>query len=243
MSLLKDFENKLESLFEGFFAKSFRSGLHPLEIAKKLTRTMEENKMVSVSRVYAPNSYTVFVSPRDKQKLTAFEAGLKLELQEFLKSKAKEEGLTILGTPEIEIVDRKELALGEIKVESKLITPQGLPADRQAGLPDDEDASPEPEELGPSRASLVSLGDPGEVFPLVKDTVTIGRLESNDIVVDDPEVSRVHAEIRRSKGQFVLVDLGSTNGTLVGKRRVQAERLKHKDVLSLGKTDFEFRRE
>jgi len=235
MSLLKDFENKLESLFEGFFAKSFRSGLHPLEIAKKLARTMEEKKMVSVSRVYAPNSYTVFVSPRDKQKLTAFEAGLKLELQEFLKSKAKEEGLTILGTPEIEIVDRKELALGEIKIESKLIPPQGLP--------DDEDASPEPEELGPSRASLVSLGDPGEVFPLVKDTVTIGRLESNDIVVDDPEVSRVHAEIRRSKGQFVLVDLGSTNGTLVGKRRVQAERLKHKDVLSLGKTDFEFRRE
>lgn len=242
MSLLKDFENKLESLFEGFFAKSFRSGLHPLEIAKKLTRTMEEKKMMSVSRVYAPNSYTVFVSPRDKQKLTAFEAGLKLELQEFLKSKAKEEGLTILGTPEIEIVDRKELALGEIKIESKLITPQDLPV-RQAGLPDDEELSPEPEELGPSRASLVSLGDPREVFPLAKDTVTIGRLESNDIVVDDPEVSRVHAEIRRSKDQFVLVDLGSTNGTLVGKKRVQVERLNHKDVLTLGKTDFEFRRE
>ena len=233
MSLLKDFEHKLESLFEGFFAKSFRSGLHPLEIAKKLVRHMEEHKVVSISRVYGPNSYTVYVSPRDREKLGSFEAGLKLELQEFLKNKAKEERLTILGPPEIEIVGRKGLALGDIKIESKMITPPELPEDEEALS----------EKAGEVRASLVSLAEPRKTFSLEKETATIGRLESNDIVVEDPQVSRVHAEIRRRQNHFVIVDLGSTNGTFVGKKRVDTEKLNHKDVLTFGETEFEFRKE
>jgi pSer/pThr/pTyr-binding forkhead associated (FHA) protein len=80
-------------------------------------------------------------------------------------------------------------------------------------------------------------------FRIRKQTVTIGRLPECDVVVSDPGASRHHARIRVDGGEYVLTDLGSTNGTLVNDEPVQERSLLHGDRITIGTTRFEFRRE
>ena len=82
----------------------------------------------------------------------------------------------------------------------------------------------------------------GETFTLGASTVTLGRLPESDVVVDDPGASRQHARIRNSNGEFVLTDLGSTNGTLVNDESVQERVLDDGDRIMIGETVLEFRR-
>lgn len=231
MSLLKDFENKLESLLEGFFAKSFRSGLHPLEIAKKLARAMSENKVESVSRVYVPNTYTILMNNKDYERLSSLEEPLVTELADFCRKHALEEGFTIVGEPEIGLLAKAGIGYGELKVDAEHVTPKDVAAlDGEARV----------QEPGKGALTLVNTGN---VFLLGPAPTTIGRLDTNDIVIEDPMVSRLHAEIRPESGSFTVVDLGSTNGTFVGGERVSDHRLEDGDTITVGETKLEFRRE
>jgi pSer/pThr/pTyr-binding forkhead associated (FHA) protein len=89
---------------------------------------------------------------------------------------------------------------------------------------------------------LIEKGRPGKAFPLAKDRVIIGRLGDSDIVLADPGVSRRHAEVRREDGEFVVADLGSTNGTMVNEATIGERTLEEGDRITLGKTVLEFRR-
>ena len=63
MSVLRTIESKLESLFEGVFGRAFRTNVQPVELARKLVKEMDDHRNVSVSRVYVPNEYTIYLSP------------------------------------------------------------------------------------------------------------------------------------------------------------------------------------
>lgn len=80
----------------------------------------------------------------------------------------------------------------------------------------------------------------GMKFPLVKDVCTIGRKEGNDICLQDPNVSRLHARIEQAAENFTVIDLGSTNGTYVNGRRVVKATVKAGDSITLGKTELKF---
>ncbi len=226
MSLLKDFETRLERIVEGVFQKGFKSTVQPIELAKRLVRSMEDGRTVSVNKVYVPNQYTIRLSIQDIEEFTSFESQLISELKDFLVKHMKSRRYATIGDIKIMLEEDKKLSLGESGIEAKLVT---APGGKEAG--------------GEVMAALdLSVGDEHETFFLSKRTMRIGRLESNDIVIPDPSLSRHHVELKQSEGKFRLQDLGSTNGTFVNGRRVMEADLKNGDSIQIGKVDFRFRR-
>lgn len=259
MNLLKELEKKLERMFEGFFTRSFKSGLQPIELAKRLLRAMEERKVLGVSHVYSPNRFLVKVSAADKEELSEWETVLVRELEELLVAQAKNEGYRLMSRPEVRIITDDSLTLGEFVVEGHL-------ASKTAPAPESEKASGQSEPAvadsasstaAPNRTRIIPRAEAqafqqqtsllvreksGEVFPLISEVTTIGRSSTNHITIDDPNMSRHHAEIHRQGEGFLVVDLKSTNGTKVNGSRVGRYGLKDGDHLTLGHTDLTFRR-
>jgi len=90
--------------------------------------------------------------------------------------------------------------------------------------------------LGPALAVKMAGGRTGEFFPLMLPVTTIGRSPECEIFLDDITVSRAHAEVREGPGGFVLHDDGSTNGTYVNRRLIEApEILADGDEVQVGK--------
>jgi pSer/pThr/pTyr-binding forkhead associated (FHA) protein len=108
--------------------------------------------------------------------------------------------------------------------------------------PEPEVAPPAGESPSGAELVLIEDGQRSKIFPLERDRVIIGRLADSDVVLSDPGASRRHAEIRRENGQFVLQDLGSTNGTLVNDEAVDERTLQEGDRIGIGRTVLEFRR-
>src|SRR5262250_3840569 len=99
MSMLRSIESKLESLFEGVFGRAFRSNVQPVELARKLVKEMDDHRTVSVSRVYVPNEYSVYLSPGDREQFESYEDNLRGELQEYLSEHARREDYALLSAP------------------------------------------------------------------------------------------------------------------------------------------------
>src|ERR1700684_4299167 len=102
MSVLKSLESKIAGLFEGTFSRAFRSEVRPVEIARKLTREMEDHKTLSLSRTYVPNEYRVYLSPRDRERFEEFEDTLISELVGYLLEHARRERLVMMSRPVVE---------------------------------------------------------------------------------------------------------------------------------------------
>ena len=107
MSVLRSIESKLESLFEGVFGRAFRSNVQPVELARKLVKEMDDHRSVSVSRVYVPNEYTVYLSPGDRDQFAGYEDSLCEELADYLTEHARRERYVLLTTPRREARDRR----------------------------------------------------------------------------------------------------------------------------------------
>src|SRR5439155_631964 len=99
MSVLRTIESKLESLFEGVFGRAFRTNVQPVELARKLVKEMDDHRSVSVSRVYVPNEYTIYLSPEDREQFASFEDSLREELQDYLAEHARRERYMLLRLP------------------------------------------------------------------------------------------------------------------------------------------------
>jgi Protein of unknown function (DUF3662)/FHA domain len=222
--ILRDFERRLGGLVEGFFATTFRSGLQPVELAKRMMREMDATKTVGVREVWAPNRYLFTLSETDAQRFEQAEQALVTELRQVVREAAAERGWGLVGPPEVEFQVDADLGKGRFDCEASFVEGE-------------EELAPQPA-VG-ERGTLV-LADGGSV-PLTQPEVTIGRLPECDIVVDDAGASRQHARIRRTDGGFVLVDLGSTNGTLVNDAPIQEHVLEHGDRITIGETVLEFR--
>ena len=95
MSVLRAIEHKIEALVEGVFGRAFKTNVQPVEIARKLSKEMDDHRTVSVSRVYVPNEYTVYLSLHDRKQFSAYEESLRLELQEYLAEHARREGYPV----------------------------------------------------------------------------------------------------------------------------------------------------
>ena len=99
--MLRQIEHKIESLFEGIFGRAFRTHVQPVELARKLAKEMDEGKTVSVSRVYVPNEYSIFLAPDDREQFSSYEDSLVDELQQYLAEHARREGYALLSDPRI----------------------------------------------------------------------------------------------------------------------------------------------
>ena len=249
MSVLRSLENKIADLVEGTFSRAFRSEVRPVEIARKLAREMEEHKSFSVSRTYAPNEYRVFLSPRDRERFADYEGALAEELAGYLLEHARRERLVLLTRPTVEFETDDRLGLGEFGIQTRMAPPEGQEDDEapaeQSGrtmvYSTSERHSQPLEERARSRAQTALLLLGGKRMVVGPAGATLGRSRKCDIVVDDPNVSREHAEVRPRGGSWVLRDLGSTNGSSLNGRRIDgAEVLKPGDEIELGTATMTF---
>jgi hypothetical protein len=210
---------------------------------------MEEHKSFSVSRTYAPNEYRVFLSPRDRERFADYERALAEELAGYLLEHARRERLVLLTRPTVEFETDDRLGLGEFGIQTRMARPEGTddheaPAEqsgRTMVYSTSERHSEPLEERARSRADTALLVLGGKRMVVGPAGATLGRSRKCDIVVDDPNVSREHAEVRPRGGSWVLRDLGSTNGSSINGRRTEgAEVLKPGDEIELGTSTMTF---
>src|SRR6201995_3528894 len=114
MSVLRSLESKLAGLVEGTFSRAFKSEVRPVEIARKLAREMDEHKVQSLSRVYAPNEYAVWLSPKDRAQFEGYESDLANELSGYLLEHARRERIALVTRPRIEFRTDDRLRLGGV---------------------------------------------------------------------------------------------------------------------------------
>src|SRR2546421_5769633 len=127
MTVLRTIEQKIEALVEGVFGRAFKTSVQPVELARKLVKEMDDHRTVSVSRVYVPNEYTVYLSPHDRRQFQAYEDSLKLELQEYLAEHARREGYVMLSPPTVLIATDDDLGLGVFGIATRMVQ-RGRPA-------------------------------------------------------------------------------------------------------------------
>ncbi len=249
----------MESLVEGMFGKAFRRQIHPVEIAKGLTKQMDEGRMVSVSRTYAPNDFTVHLSKGDAESIRAYQDALKDELTQYVSAHAQDRDYHLMTPPKIKFAIEDTLRYGEFGITAKLTGPSD--GSREKGAPQDTSGQTrifrtENAEGGGQGTSAISeeearrYGLTREVIQIVVADKTyplegqgpwsIGRSQENDVVISDPNVSRRHARISRQDNGFVIEDLGSTNGTMLDGVPIDRERIDNGDELTFGQTTARF---
>jgi FHA domain-containing protein len=246
MSVLRNLEAKLGGIVEGAFGRAFKTSVQPVELAHKLAKEMEENQMVSVSRVYVPNHYRVFLSPGDREQFSSYEPALRKELSDYLLEHARQERLALTSRPQVEFHTDDRLELGEFGIQAQLLgQPEGDKEPPQADYghtmvytPDK--ATPPPKDFMSERRGRGYVIADGKRNVLAGERLTIGRSRECEVVVDDPNVSRRHAELRKTIEGWMVVDLGSTNGVKVNGKRVKEEVLRPGDKITLGLVELEY---
>jgi hypothetical protein len=141
MSMLRSIESKIEGLFEGVFGRAFRTHVQPVELARKLAKEMDEHRSVSVSRVYVPNEYTLYLSPDDRAQFASYEGSLVGELQEYLAEHARREGYALLTPPLVLVTTDADLAIGEFGIATRMNDPAAGAREPAALPPVSEDAA------------------------------------------------------------------------------------------------------
>jgi hypothetical protein len=243
LSLIGRFEQRLERGVEGFFARLFRSGVHPVEIGKRLLRVMEDGKTVALRRTYVPNVYRITIGPEDYERLAPLEAKLVEELEIFLGEAARQRDWSLGDSPRVSFATDAGLSPGEFRVAAEAVAldrPARPRAERAGATPAARERH-EPEPDGEPTLVLMDGDQPVRTIDIGR-RVRIGRQADNDLVVTDPGVSRHHAEVTNERGTCTLRDLGSTNGTLVNGTRVGEHALRDGDRIHIGSSVVEFRR-
>jgi hypothetical protein len=233
------------------FSRAFSSQVQPVELARKLAKEMDAHRTASVSKTYVPNQYSVFLSAEDRTRLEGYERSLQQELSAYLLEHARRRDYALLTRPEVDLQTDDRLRLGEFGIQARLVKPparegqepsQGSPGQTMVySAPPKEkrrERRPPTARLVDTRA-IVSIDD--RRYILDGPVAVLGRSRECDCVIRDPNVSRRHAELRRSdNGDWQIVDLGSTNGVKVNGRLVETSRLAPGDDVALGTARFTF---
>ena len=232
MGMLRKFEDRLEQLVSGTFAKAFRSAVQPVEIASALQREVDNSaQILSRNRRLAPNKFRVELSAPDYARLSPYADTLRDELVEILRDHAREQSYVFAGPVQVDLDEASDLTTGRFRVRSAAlasVTPNQSVTDTAV-----------------RRASAV-LEVNGMRHPLDPPGLVVGRGADADLRINDPGISRRHVEIRvqPSTGgapHLSVVDLGSTNGMLVNGHRVSQAALDAGATIRIGNTTMTVR--
>ncbi|WP_328524924.1 DUF3662 and FHA domain-containing protein [Kribbella sp. NBC_00359] len=262
MRPLQRFERRLEGIVSGVFARAFKGDVEPIELAAALKREIDNTaRILSRDRRLVPNHFTIELGPGDFERLNAYGRTLNTELANELRDHADIQRYTFSGPIEIELTQQDELPTGKFRVVSATVgTPQRRqppayeqqPYQQEPYVPPSDGqtvmhSTPPPQQQPPRRGHpQVMLEVNGRRRPVNPPGVVLGRGTDADIQINDPGVSRRHAEIRlmpEGPGgiRVVLVDLGSTNGTLVNGRRSTEAELVDGSTVRIGNTTMTLR--
>jgi hypothetical protein len=255
--VLRSIESKIEGLFEGIFGRAFRTHVQPIELARKLVKEMNDHRSTSVSRVYVPNEYTVYLSTPDREQFRGYEDALVGELQEYLAAHAARERFALLTPPTVLLTTDDDLAVGEFGIATRIVPPapgdEPTPPTAPASLGIEEPAqtmvykaSDVAAAVGAAveeaKQEVVTLTVGTRVLDVTTRHVVIGRSRECEVRLEDSNASRRHAELRQEGATYWLSDLGSTNGTELNGRRIARERLSDGDRITVGATEIVFNR-
>jgi Protein of unknown function (DUF3662)/FHA domain len=255
MNLFKSVETTIASIVEGAFGRVFRSEVRPMELARKLAREMDAHRTVSVSRVYVPNEYSVWLSSEDRARYEGVEEEVIDELAAYLLEHARREELILASNPVIVFHTDEQLALGEFGIQARLVRADGHSEGSHPPEPPVEQeehgktmiystsarVGGPVEEAHARRAPRALLAVGARRLLVPPGGGTIGRSRDCEIVLEDVGISRHHAEIRPGPGGWTIEDLGSTNGVIVnGQHARGAQPLSAGDRVELGSTEIVF---
>jgi hypothetical protein len=224
---INDLEARLQNLIEVRLLSALAGQKVEDLVIQKLASSMHANLITQADGLtIAPNVYTIIVNPEAAARWQ--DARLLESLIEAVKAAGQEAGLHFLSQPEITISTDKSHKLNEASV---LASHRVEHMAETKGIPNESSQTPQDSDHIPDNAFLIIEGV--KVFPLIATVINIGRRMDNQLVIDDPRISRNHAQLRAINGRFVLFDLNSTGGTFVNGQRASQSVLYPGDVISL----------
>jgi hypothetical protein len=249
--VLRAIEQRLERIFEGVFGRAFRTNVQPVELARKLAKEMDENRSTSVTRIYVPNEYTIYLSSADREQFEGFENSLVSELEEYLAEHAARENYAVLTPPRVLFETDDDLGVGEFGIATRMAQHGRSGGDEEplGDLPSGATMIYKPRTQPTEEVSLEELGVEREVGVLTwagqrrildKSRAVLGRSRDADVQIEDPNVSRRHAEVVQQGSTWWVIDVGSTNGVEVDGRRVQRAKLDDGTSFVIGETTVTF---
>jgi len=268
MSLLARFEEVAELLFTGMFKKNSNTRLQPVEIAKELVRAMLKNKQVSISQVYVPNVYRVFLHSSDWSPFASFGDAFLIELSKYIYAEGQKSGFTFLSKPSIELhsddtVNPHEMFI-EVDFDDSIEVLWEDPEEEDRDSPESSGVSEDwrdrtnvfqgqlplnlvnPQDYGRKSRSVLEIiqgPDSGRTFILEGNEYHMGRHAQCEIVLNDAEVSRRHLKISQAGDDWIVDDLGSTNGTWLNGQRITKQKISPGDRVEIGETVLILRKE
>ena len=227
MGVLQRFERRIEEMINRPFARAFKAEVQPVEIASALQRECDDRAaIVSRGRTMVPNEFTVVLGEHDHERLSTYAEALGSELAAMVSEHAQEQHYSFLGPVSVRFERDEDLETGRFQVRSKAVA-GAVPADPSRGS-----------QAGRTGNPWLEVGS--TTYALTGPTTRIGRGTDTDLRIDDPGISRNHAEIRQQGGDVTIVDVGSTNGIVINGRRVQQARLEDGSAVVLGSTTMIF---
>jgi hypothetical protein len=229
VGVLQRFERRIEEMVNRPFARAFKAEVQPVEIASALQRECDDRAaIVARGRTMVPNAFTVALGSHDHERLSVYAEALGEELAAMVREHADEQGYAFIGPVTVEFELDDELPTGRFQVRSAAV----------AGATAAETSTGVPAAGGGTGLPWVEVGT--TTYALARAITRIGRGADTDLRIDDPGISRHHAELRRSGGDVTVVDLGSTNGVLVDGQRVDEQRLRDGATVTMGSTRLTF---
>jgi hypothetical protein len=234
MNRITRFEALAERLVEGTFTRLFAERLSPLDVLRHLARAMEDHQVRAADDTWrAPTHYLVYLHPDDYGALSVEHRAAEIELVRQIAELAARAGLVLETTPLVHILPDRSVPLHEVRVEAK-----GSPEDQYDTSGTNEMSLGEFEESTAVQASALPMGRPFLILEgrrhvdLLQPVVSIGRALDNDVIIEDPRISRHHAQLRRRYGRYVLYDVGSSGGTQINGYPIEECVLHSGDVIS-----------
>jgi len=229
VGLLDNVERGIEKMVRSAFSAGGKGQVQPVEIASALQRECDDRAaIVARGRTMVPNAFVVALSERDHERLSVYAEALAAELAAMVREHAEEQRYAFIGPVTIDFERDDELPTGRFQVRSSAV----------AGATANESATSVPAAGAGGATPWVEVGS--TTYALSRAVTRIGRGGDTDLRIDDPGISRNHAELRRSGGDVTIVDLGSTNGIVVDGRRVDELRLRDGAQVRLGSTVLTF---
>lgn len=257
MNLLTRVELVAEFIITYFFRETAGT-IQPVQVARELLKSMLKNKQVSISNVYVPNVYRVYLNAADYGIMESFGETFLIELAKHLYAEGSKQGYTFLTLPVVEIKVGDDIDLGGVKIKiefnDSVVANWQMEEENHFKLAEELEKTTvlvdsvrllgsltaEPSRKSRSYLEVIKGNEEGKIYYLDRDELVVGRNEDCDIEVKDIEISRKHLRIYSENNRWFVHDLGSTNGTYVNKLRVDRYMVNPGDKIKAGKTHFRF---
>ncbi len=247
MGILQRVESFLERFLEAP-AGRLGASIQPVSLAKRIERAMDTNKTYGDAGVIVPNHYDLHLHPADFATFASYQSSLEDDLAHGVLSRARHERYSLVARPRVRIMSDDATRRGEIRVAANVADERGERVDEAMPVPASSDtmvlerpgASDAPDSARRAYLLVSTRGSRPVQFDLGGHLIGIGRASDNDVIVDDPMVSRHHCQLRLQHGAYSFADLGSRNGSTVNGQPVSQVALGPGDLIRIGDTEIEF---